>query len=272
MSILVAAWKRNVLGLKSKMQILFLGTSSGWPLPRLGCSCEICRSSNLKDKRSRPAVLVNRQFLLDAPIDIYTEFKKYNVESTKISHVFLTHAHDDHTFGLYDLSHIYSPHRIAIVASEGVLAKARRLVGISMRAFAIIEAKPFEKVQLENDTSAWLIPVKHGSEETYAIKIKAPKPIVYAPEFRKILPSSRKEFGDIELAIIDGSSKTSYGQAKGHETIEEGLRLGKDLRAKKVLFTNIGHKTDSHARLEAFVKTEGGQKFAIAFDGLELKV
>ena len=74
------------------------------------------------------------------------------------------------------------------------------------------------------------------------------------------------------MAILDGSSKTSYGQAKGHETIEEGLRFGKDVNAKRVLFTNIGHKTDTHANLEAFMKEHGGDKFGIAFDGLELKV
>lgn len=145
-------------------------------------------------------------------------------------------------------------------------------MGISMRAFGMLAAKPFEKIQLENDAAAWLVPLEHGSEEAYAIKIKAPKPIAYAPEFRRIPPSSRKELGDIEVAIIDGSSKTSLGQARGHETIEDGLRLGTDLRAKKVLFTNIGHKTERHANLESFVKTQGGQKFGIAFDGFELKV
>jgi phosphoribosyl 1,2-cyclic phosphodiesterase len=145
-------------------------------------------------------------------------------------------------------------------------------MGTSMRAFYIIEAKSFAKLALGNDSSAWLIPVEHGQEEAYAIKIKAPKPVVYAPEFRRILSSSRKELGDIELAILDGSSKTHYGQAKGHETIEEGVRLGNDIKAKRVLFTNIGHKTDTHIQLTSFVKETGGAKFGIAFDGLEVKL
>ena len=78
--------------------------------------------------------------------------------------------------------------------------------------------------------------------------------------------------GDLDLAIIDGSSKTRQGQATGHETIEEGLRLGKEILAKRILFTNIGHKTDTHQALEKFVKGTAGNKFGIAFDGIRIKL
>lgn len=159
-----------------------------------------------------------------------------------------------------------------LVATRGVSEEMRKLVGVSLTAFRIKEVKAFEKIDLGNDSYASFIPVEHGAIETYGIKIKAPKPIFYAPEFRRIIPSSKKEIGDIEIAIIDGSSKTGYGQAKGHETIEEGIRLGKEIHAKKIFFTNIGHKTDRHRALANFVKAEGGDKFNIAFDGSEIKV
>jgi len=45
------------------MKILFLGTSAGWPLPRLGCQCEICQSKDPLDTRLRPSVLVNDKIL-----------------------------------------------------------------------------------------------------------------------------------------------------------------------------------------------------------------
>lgn len=255
------------------MDLLFLGTSSGWPLPRLGCKCNICTSDNPKDKRLRPSVLINKHILIDASHDIYHQLSNFNIDTTKITHILITHPHDDHIAGLYDLSHIYNRNSsITLVTTRGVLSHMRRLVGSSMRAFKIFEAKPFEKIDLGHDSSATFIPVEHGSVEAYGIKIKAPKPLLYAPEFRRILPSSRKLIGDVDLAVIDGSSKTSFGQAQGHETIEEGIRLGQDIRAKKILFTNIGHKTDRHVELENFVKEKGGEKFGIAFDGLLLKI
>jgi len=254
------------------MTILFLGTSAGWPLPRLGCTCHICTSSVEKDKRLRPSLLVNKKVLIDTPPDIYHQFKKFNIDPTKITHILLTHAHDDHIMGLYDLSHIYGKKKkIEIISTQGVLAHTRKKMGVSLTAFKMLEAKPLKKIELKNQFSCWFIPVVH-TLHSYAIKIKATKPIVYAPEFRRIIPSSKKQLGDLQLAIIDGSSKTSQGQARGHETIEEGLRFGREIRAKKVLFTNIGHKTDTHEALKQFVKEKGGDKFGIAFDGLELSL
>ena len=255
------------------MEILFLGTSAGWPLPRLGCNCEICSSTDPKDIRLRPSLLINKQILIDAGPDIYQQIKKFNLDPREITHILITHGHEDHFIGLYDLSHIYDlKDKIKLLATQRVLSEMRRLVGISMRAFRIQEIKPFEKINLGKDSSASFIPVEHGNTEAYAIKIKAPKPIFYALEFRKILPSARKELGNCDLAIIDGSSKTSYGQARGHETIEEGIRLGREIQAKKILFTNIGHKTDRHVNISAFVKEKGGDKFGISFDGLEVKL
>lgn len=254
------------------MEILFLGTSSGWPLPRLGCTCDICSSKDAKDIRLRPSILVNNKILVDAPPDIYHQLKKYKIDPTKISHILITHSHDDHIAGLYDLSHIYNKsEKIKLISTNGVLSQIRKKVGISVLGFENIEAKPFQKFEIDNDTCCWFIPVEH-SVEAYGIKIKSPKPSLYAPEFRKILPSCRKLLGDIDLAVIDGSSKTRHGQAKGHETIEEGIRFGGNIKAKKILFTNIGHKTDRHKNLENFVKKQGSPKFGIAFDGLVVKV
>ena len=254
------------------MNILFLGTSSGWPLPRLGCKCDICASQDQKDRRLRPSLLINKSILIDASPDIYHQFEKYNIDPTEITHILITHAHHDHISGLYDLSHIYNVRRkIELIASQGTMNALRRKMGPSLFRFRNREIKPFEKNQIGSNLYFWFVPVIH-TIEAYAIKIKQSRPFVYAPEFRKILPSSKKYLGNIDLAIIDGSSKTFRGQAKGHETIEEGLRLGKELAAKKVLFTNIGHITDGHEALVNFVKENGSHKFGIAFDGLEIKV
>lgn len=259
------------------MKILFLGTSSGWPLPRLGCKCHICTSTNLKDQRLRPSILIDEHILIDAPPDIYHQIKKFGIDPTKITHIFLTHAHDDHIMGLYDLSRIYRQknkysknEKVKIVSAKSVLSRVRSKMGPSMFSFINQDVTPFKKLQIGN-LNFWFLSVRHPVE-TYAIKIKGPKPILYASEFRSIQTSAKKHLGDLDLAIIDGSSKTREGQAKGHETIEEGLRLGKELHAKKVLFTNIGHKTDTHVNLVQFVQSCASNKFNVAFDGLEIIV
>lgn len=253
-----------------KMEILFLGTSSGWPLPRLGCNCKICESSDPKDTRLRPSILINKTILVDAPPDIYFELKEHKIDPTRITHILITHAHDDHIAGLYDLTHIYNlKNQIKLISPKNVLSQIQKKLGISALSFEKNEALPYQKLSLEPNSYCWFLPVEHTTE-AYAIKIMAPKPILYAPEFRKIAPSVAKSFGNLELAILDGSSKTKLGQTKGHETIEEGIKLGKKLKAKKTIFTNIGHKTDTYKDLGSFVKDKGGPNFRVSFDGLKL--
>lgn len=261
------------------MQLTFLGTSAGWPLPRLGCTCEICSSRDPKDHRLRPALLVNESILLDAPVDIYHELQTTSHKPSAIRYILLTHTHPDHIIGLYDLSHIYGKdEKPTIITTEGVLKEVRRNFGVPLGgAFQTKIVKPQEEFQL-NEIKAWYIPVEHGVMEAYGIKLKdrpptqAGKIIFYAPEFRKILPSLRRTIRGADLIILDGSSLGKPGQTKGHENIEEGIRLAKDLRAKRVLFTNIGHKTLTHEKLEEFVKTYGGSTFGITYDGLQLEV
>lgn len=254
------------------MKIKFLGTSSGWPLPRLGCKCPICISKDSKDNRLRPSLLLDDEILIDANPDIYHQIHKFNIDPTKIKYIILTHAHDDHIMGLYDLSHIYNNKlKPSIISSKLVLEYAANRYKASFYSFNTTSSAPFEKFTLRNSTEILLIPVRH-TVEAYGIKIKSKKPFLYAPEFRNIPKPSKKYLGDLDLIIIDGSSKTKVGQARGHETIEEGIRIANDLSAKKVIFTNIGHKTDTHQNLEKFVKEVGGDKFNIAFDGLELKL
>ncbi len=256
------------------MNLLFLGTSSGWPIPRLGCQCSICTSQDKRDKRSRPSLLVNSSILLDAPIDIYQSFLKYKINSSKLTHIIITHSHDDHILGLYDLCHIYNlPQKITLITTAGILQQIRRRMSQSLDCFHIKELEPYKKIELgDNISSCSLIPVEHGNIEAYGIKISAPDPIFYAPEFRRISPTTIKHIGSLEILIIDGSSKNRLGQAKGHETIEEGIKLGNQIQTKKVFFTNIGHKTDTYENLQFFVRRKGGRMFNIAFDGLDLSL
>jgi len=253
------------------MNLLFLGTSSGWPFPRLGCDCKICTSGNPKDKRLRPSLLVNGEILLDCPPDIYHQLIKFNLDPTHLKYIILTHSHYDHIIGLYDLSRIYrQQEKIKLICKESILTQVRKILPNSLASFEIILMQPFEKKEIEKDKFVWLLPVEHGKIEAYAIKIKAPKPIIYAPEFRKIPPASKKFFKDIDVAIFDGASKTRIGRAKGHQTVEEGIKVGKELNCKKIVFTNIGHKTERFEELRYFVKNKGGNKFDIAYDGLEI--
>jgi len=84
-----------------KITILGSGTSTGVPV--LGCKCNVCLSEDIKDKRSRPGILLVKNgfnLLIDASQDLRDQLLKNRIE--RIDGIIITHAHADHIFGLDD--------------------------------------------------------------------------------------------------------------------------------------------------------------------------
>ncbi|OGD86305.1 hypothetical protein A2870_00080 [Candidatus Curtissbacteria bacterium RIFCSPHIGHO2_01_FULL_41_11] len=271
------------------MIIKFLGTSAGWPLPRLGCKCTICSSKDPKDTRGRTQILIDGRVLLDAGPETYHHLK--NEDIAKLEAILISHEHPDHILGLWDLPHIYGRketglNNINLYVTQPVLNGIRK---IFQRDFGPI--KPI--VVSENQTFAignakvTYIPVIHGNTPAYAIKyketsalrsstssagLKDGKIFTYITDFNRILPSSQTQIRHSHVIALDGSSLGKIGQGPGHISIKDGIIIGKNLKAKEVYFVHIGHKTDTHKRLERYLEEEAGPKFHIAFDGLELKL
>lgn len=70
----------------------------------IGCGCEVCTSSDLRDKRLRASVLVDycgKRFLVDAGPDFRQQMLRAGV--SHVDAILLTHNHKDHTGGLDDI-------------------------------------------------------------------------------------------------------------------------------------------------------------------------
>lgn len=252
------------------MKIKFLGTSAGWPLPRLGCHCEICTSRDPKDTRTRTQLLINDSILLDAGPDTYKHLLSENPE--KIESIFISHEHPDHIMGLWDISHIYNhPKKPDLVVTTAVLNGIKKMLGTYLLKVNIKAVRPNETVHLKN-TKVTYFPVIHAKTPAFGIKLKESKILAYIPDFNKILPSSQKVISGCDLLVIDGSSLDKIGQTAGHISINDGIQIAKKLRAKQTYFVHIGHKTGTHNFLEEYLQKKAGSSFHIAHDGLELLV
>ena len=253
-----------------KMKIQFLGTSAGWPLPRLGCRCEICASKAPKDTRTRTQLLINDKILLDAGPDTYKHLVLNNPQ--KIEAIFISHQHHDHVLGLWDISHIYNRQQIPILyVTQAVLAGIKKIFDTNLLKLKVKVIKPQETVHLKN-TKITYFPVIHGNTPAFGIKVKESKILAYIPDFNKILPSSQKVIRDCDLLAIDGSSLGKIGKTSGHISINDGIQIAKKLKAKQTYFVHLGHKTATHKFLEKYLKENGDSNFYPAYDGLELNL
>ncbi|OGY25780.1 MAG: hypothetical protein A2864_01550 [Candidatus Woykebacteria bacterium RIFCSPHIGHO2_01_FULL_39_12] len=248
------------------MKILFLGTSAGWPLPRLGCKCELCSSKDFKDIRTRTSILLNGTLLLDVGPDTYHHL--VNIDSKKIKYAAITHEHPDHTSGLWDLGHIYNSKKITIIINPNTFKKIRNL--FFPNEYKIIKVEKNEILKL-NGLNLTLLPVKHTKDSSFGILIESRnKKIFYAPDFKSLPPLTKNKIKNANLLLIDGSELKI--KTPTHISIEEGIKLAKSLKAKKTYFVHLGHRTLPYKELSTHVQSLGGKNFKLPYDGLEIEV
>ena len=86
------------------MVATFLGSGTSTGVPMIGCSCQVCTSSDPHDRRLRSGLLLVHDgfhLLVDTSPDFREQVLRYRVG--RIDAVLITHAHVDHLFGLDDL-------------------------------------------------------------------------------------------------------------------------------------------------------------------------
>src|SRR5579863_5930965 len=88
----------------TRPQMILLGTGTSNGVPMIGCHCDVCRSPNPKNKRTRSGVFVaapQGNFLIDTSPELRLQLVREDVDL--VHAVVFTHSHADHVFGLDDL-------------------------------------------------------------------------------------------------------------------------------------------------------------------------
>lgn len=241
------------------MLIEVLGSSGAWPIPRLGCDCAQCSSDDPRDARLRSSVLIDRRVLVDAGPDAYHQLRRAGAVPEA---VLLTHHHHDHVLGLHDLAKLRRiPLWCTKECEKGVRVIYPRL------DFRVSHLTPGVRVDLGEGLAAQAFDVSHSkTTRTVGFRITdaGGKALVYIPDVGE-RPDSRLA-RDADLLMLDGSTRERLQH--GHLPISEGVRVATKLRAKRLLFIHIGHRTAPHAELER----ELGDGAGVAHDGLRVEL
>ena len=86
------------------MKLTFLGTGTSCGVPTIGCQCEVCQSTDPKDKRLRCSALIETattRLLIDCGPDFRQQV--ISLPFRRIDGILITHAHYDHMGGMDDI-------------------------------------------------------------------------------------------------------------------------------------------------------------------------
>jgi phosphoribosyl 1,2-cyclic phosphate phosphodiesterase len=231
------------------VNVTFLGTGTSTGVPVPTCTCGVCRSSDPRDARLRPSVLLRwdgATILVDTSTDLRQQALRLGLMG--IDAVMYTHAHADHVFGLDELR-MFNWRRggaIPVYGSALTLAAIRRTFWY---AFEDVEAgggKPLLDLHEVDAPFALLgrtvipVPLQHGTLPILGYRIGG---FAYLTDVSAIPEASYALLTDLDVLVL------SALRLRPHPThmhlarsLEEAARIG----AARTLFTHIAHEI-SHA-------------------------
>ena len=230
--------------------VLGCGTSMG--VPMIGCACPVCRSTNPRNSRTRPSVLLHLpagNLLIDTGPELRLQLVRERIGL--VHAVAYTHYHVDHLFGLDDarLFPAALGHPLPVLCTAETEDVIRRAFSYAFEppppdapafilpslAFRRIGAEPFE-VLGETVTP---VPLVHGRFSVLGFRVGN---LAYCTDVNVIPDASWPLLQGLDTLILDclrpGESHPS------HFGLTDALPVVERLRPKRTYLTHMSHKFD----------------------------
>lgn len=255
-----------------KITVLGSGTSTG--IPVIGCSCSVCKSNKLKNKRTRSSIAITTykgfSFVIDTTPEFRLQLLKAHIDM--IEGVLYTHLHADHCMGFDDLRvfnfnksqplfcGVGKEHYKAFKEKFSYVFKDTKYKGSKPKVnlFIIDTKQKFDILGLEVEA----IKLPHGETVSYGFKINN---FAYVTDFKAFDDKQIQQWQNkIDVMIASG---IHFGVHNAHSVIPETIELFQKLNIKKGYITHLDHKIDHYRdgkKLPHFVQ--------FAYDNLKIYI
>lgn len=253
------------------MRITFLGTGTSTGVPEIGCKCEVCTSSDPRDRRLRCSALVEEDdttILIDCGPDFRQQM--LNADVKKIDALLMTHKHFDHLVGIDDLRPYTRDRELPIYADRETEMQIRsffpycfgrvKYPGVANIGICPVDHKvPF----MVGNVEVTPLRVFHGMLPITAYRIGQ---LAYITDMSYIEPGELDKLKGIDTLVINA---LRYSKPhKSHQTVLEALQIVDYLKPRRTYFTHIMHHIGLHAKIEKCLPAG----VHLAYDGLVLEV
>ena len=254
------------------LTITVLGSGTSVGVPTIGCSCDVCRSTDPRDNRLRPSIIVDfdgHAVLIDTTPDFRTQALRAPI--TRIDAVLFTHSHADHIMGLDDLRPFNYMQRqvIPIYAAEEHL---RHIMGAFPYIFdesPTLSSRP--KLEPRTFTAGSVIelfglgfeviPLKHGKGTTYGFRFGN---AAYLTDHNEIPEESLRRLQGLDVLFLDALRHHPHPT---HSTVSQAVAVAERLQPRRAFLTHICHDL-GHVRTEE----ELPANVRLSYDGLRIEV
>lgn len=263
------------------LRITLLGTGTSHGVPMIGCDCSTCRSTDPRDRRSRPSILIQHvgaggtsfqrettNVLVDTSTDLRQQALTHDLR--RVDAILFTHSHADHILGLDEVRRFNVIQKSAIPAYGDA-----RTVRDLKQTFSYIFTPPDQKgggipkVSLSTIAGPFSlggldvvpVPVMHGQRPILGYRIGA---FAYLTDCNAIPDTSWPLLEGVQVLVLDALREKLHPT---HFNVAQAIEAAQRIDARRTYFTHVCHDlgyVDTCARLPLGIE--------LAYDGQVLEV
>jgi phosphoribosyl 1,2-cyclic phosphate phosphodiesterase len=229
----------------------------------------VCTSTDAKDKRTRPSVLVQyngKNVLIDTTPDFRTQAIREHIE--RLDAILYTHAHADHILGLDDTRPLTYRHESKVPlyargATADAIEQVFKYIFDADYKFGGLARVTMNRMNVSVElfgAKFEIVPVIHGETEIDGFRFGS---AAYLTDFSAIPESSMAKLQGLDILFLDA---LRYKPHPTHSSVEQSLAIVERLRPKRTFFTHISHDLAheaTNAKLPPHVR--------LSYDGLKLE-
>lgn len=239
----------------------------------IGCDCEVCRSPDPRDKRTRSSIFVetpDAHLLIDTAPDFRAQALRENIR--RVDAVIFTHSHTDHIMGFDDLRLFAYPRGfMPVYASAATMADLRRVFRFAFEAENPFPGYLKPEPHIINDpisfgeTIITPLSVPHGNAMVngYLFTRGGRNLVAYLSDCSGVPEDVMEKISEVEVLIIDGLRPLPHPT---HLSVSQAIEIAQRIRPGTTYLTHIAHQLGQAAETQLPPHT------LIAYDGLQLKL